>query len=127
MKIVKTKMRFQVEKSLKVALSKFERSLFTFPTILSLFTSRTFDVNQKNKVDISRLLQIKPENGTLKEMQHSKWATSNNLFDYNSFINDFYALIEEYNSYKNRDLSSERSQTEFLSSLKGSFFFNGGK
>ena len=35
-------------------------------------------------------------------MQHSKWATSNSLFDYNSFINDFYALIEEYNSYKER-------------------------
>ena len=43
---------------------------------------------------------MKPENANLKDMQHSKWATSNKLFDYNSFINDFYALLEEYKTYK---------------------------
>lgn len=61
-----------------------------------------FDVSQKDKIDINELLSVKPGNVTLKEMQHSKWATSNNLFDYNSFINDFYALLEEYKSYKSR-------------------------
>jgi len=94
---------------------------------------QAFDVNEKNKVDINELLKIKPDNVTLKKMQHSKWATSNNLFDYNSFINDFYALIEEFNSYKERteqppDSHQEKALTttsEVLSTLKGSFFFNG--
>merc|ERR1712223_910927 len=95
---------------------------------------QAFDVNEKNKVDINELLKIKPDNVTLKKMQHSKWATSNNLFDYNSFINDFYALIEEYNSYKERteQLTPESQQekaltpiSEVLSTLKGSFFLNG--
>ena len=66
-------------------------------------------------------------------MQHSKWATSNNLFDYNAFINDFYALLEEYKSYKSRfqetiqELSSEQKSAnlQVLSSIKGSFFYNG--
>jgi len=96
---------------------------------------KVFDVNEKNKVDINELLKIKPENDTLKKMQHSKWATSNNLFDYNSFINDFYALIEEFNSYKDRTEPDKQSESqeekalgpisEVLSTLKGSFFFNG--
>merc|ERR1719266_1509946 len=94
---------------------------------------KAFDVNEKNKVDINELLKVKPDNVTLKNMQHSKWATSNNLFDYNSFINDFYALIEEFNSYKERteqqpDSHQEKALTstsEVLSTLKGSFFFNG--
>ena len=49
-------------------------------------------------------------------MQHSKWATSNSLFDYNSFINDFYALIEEYNSYKERteEIIPESQQVKVL-------------
>ena len=73
---------------------------------------RVFDVNEKNKVDINELLKIKPENDTLKKMQHSKWATSNNLFDYNSFINDFYALIEEFNSYKDRTEPDKQSESQ---------------
>ena len=77
-------------------------------------------MNEKNKVDINELLKIKPENDTLKKMQHSKWATSNNLFDYNSFINDFYALIEEFNSYKDRtepDKESESQEVKLLDYL----------
>ena len=69
-------------------------------------------MNEKNKVDINELLKIKPENDTLKKMQHSKWATSNNLFDYNSFINDFYALIEEFNSYKDRTEPDKQSESQ---------------
>ena len=63
-------------------------------------------------MDINELLKIKPENDTLKKMQHSKWATSNNLFDYNSFINDFYALIEEFNSYKDRTEPDKQSESQ---------------
>ena len=77
-----------------------------------LFFHRVFDVNEKDKVDINELLKIKPENDTLKKMQHSKWATSNNLFDYNSFINDFYALIEEFNSYKDRTEPDKQSESQ---------------
>ena len=57
-------------------------------------------------------------------MQHSKWATSNSLFDYNSFINDFYALIEEYNSYKERteEIIPESQQVKVLTFyLKSSY------
>lgn len=94
---------------------------------------KIFDANDKEKVDINQLLAIKQNNETLKEMQHSKWATSNNLFDYNAFINDFYALLEEYKSYKSRfqettqELSSEQKSAnlQVLSSIKGSFFYNG--
>ena len=89
-------------------------------TFVSVF-HRVFDVNEKNKVDINELLKIKPENDTLKKMQHSKWATSNNLFDYNSFINDFYALIEEFNSYKDRtepDKQSESQEVKLLDFFK---------
>ena len=102
-------------------------------TIFSIFFFRIFDANEKEKVDINQLLAIKQNNETLKEMQHSKWATSNNLFDYNAFINDFYALLEEYKSYKSRfqettqELSSEQKSAnlQVLSSIKGSFFYNG--
>ena len=85
-------------------------------------------------MDISQLLAIKQNNETLKEMQHSKWATSNNLFDYNAFINDFYALLEDYKSYKSRfqettqealSLEQKSANLEVLSSIKGSFFYNG--
>ena len=97
------------------------------------FFFRIFDANEKEKVDINELLAIKENNATLKEMQHSKWATSNNLFDYNAFINDFYALLEDYKSYKSRfqettqELSHEQKSAnlEVLSSIKGSFFYNG--
>ena len=69
-----------------------------------------FDESHKSKVDINELLSMNPDNVTLKEMQHSKWATSNNLFDYNSFINDFYALLEEYKTYKWRTEQGESHQ-----------------
>ena len=76
----------------------------------NIFNFRLFDVSHKDKIDINELLSVKSGNETLKEMQHSKWATSNNLFDYNSFINDFYALLEEYNSYKSRELVESHQQ-----------------
>ena len=76
----------------------------------NIFNLRLFDVSHKDKIDINELLSVKSGNETLKEMQHSKWATSNNLFDYNSFINDFYALLEEYNSYKSRELVESHQQ-----------------
>ena len=84
-------------------------------------------------MDINELLAIQPNHETLKEMQLSKGATSNNLFDYNAFINDFYALLEDYKSYKsrfqetNQELSQEQKSAnlEVLSSIKGSFFYNG--
>ena len=91
---------------------------------------RLFDTYERKKVDLNELQHVRPESHILKEMQHSKWATSNNLFDYNAFINDFYGLLEEYREYKNRTsepstLSSPEKLPEILSSLKGSFYFNG--
>ena len=89
---------------------------------------RIFDVNDKQKVDINELMTIK-NNETLQEMQHSKWATSNNLFDYNAFINDFYALLEDYKAYKSRSENAESQDVkpglEVISGIKGSFYFNG--
>ena len=97
-------------------------------TFLSIF--RLFDTYERKKVDLNELQHVRPESHILREMQHSKWATSNNLFDYNAFINDFYGLLEEYREYKNRTsetstVSSPEKLPEILSSLKGSFYFNG--
>ena len=51
---------------------------------------RVFDIHEKKKIDINELQSVRPESQVLEKMQHSKWATSNHLFDYNAFINDFY-------------------------------------
>ena len=97
----------------------------------NFFFFRLFDTYERRKVDLNELQHVRPESHILREMQHSKWATSNNLFDYNAFINDFYGLLEEYREYKNRasetstTVSSPEKLPEILSSLRGSFYFNG--
>jgi len=89
---------------------------------------KVFDIHEKKKIDINELQSVRPESQVLEKMQHSKWATSNHLFDYNAFINDFYSLLDEYKEYKQRSESinnpteSPEKLPEILSSLKGSFF-----
>lgn len=91
---------------------------------------KILDANGDNQIDIHELMKLKnpgEQNSTLKEMQHSKWSRNNQMFDYNAFINDFYALIDDYESYKNRSENQGEAvqDHEVVSCLKGSFYFNG--
>ena len=111
-------MPFYVKKSLKTALSKLSQKSVSLQ-LLTIFL-RKFDANGINKVDINELSQLRPNNETLREMQHSKWATSNSLFDYNSFINDFYHVLDEYKTYKARTEHLDLAQV--CHSLKSAVF-----
>ena len=66
---------------------------------------------------------VRPDSQVLQEMQHSKWATSNHLFDYNAFINDFYNLLEEYKDYKHRNNESADTSPEKLPEILSRYGF----